>query len=199
MLKKKHSEIFRAHPPALAWSLLELQGSTSSGTWKAPGLGACQAVFHTFFLTPLCLCSVLLFLKNVFQEVPPVWLKGSVLANGGSLLKLTGTGCAWHGAALASPYIGCPAAPVPQHLGTGIQYSLCLSTPQLFSSYSPSHASSLNSWDNGGNVYHHDIILVPHSIAGFCYKLRKFLYAAPITICISSFIEEELVISGRWL
>lgn len=130
ILEEKCSGIFRARPPALSWTW-----STSSPL-RIPisNLAFCKLLFHTFLLPPLCPCGILPFLKNVFPEVLPLWLRISALVGSGSLLD-----CAWHGAAPACPHRSCPAAPLASTWAwtpTTMPVSLAL----LCSSCSPSPA-----------------------------------------------------------
>lgn len=156
ILEEKCSGIFRARPPVPAWSLLGPQGSTSSGTWStsspphipSSNLAFCKLLFHTFLLPPLCPCGILPFLKNVFPEVPPLWLRISALADSGFLLD-----CAWHGAAPAVLTEAALLLPSPAP-GDGHP----LQPPSVwpcFALSAPLPLHSLITWGKGGNIHHH--------------------------------------------
>lgn len=88
-----------------------LQRSLCSGTWStscppASLTSLSQGCFSHIFTHSSLPCRILPFLKYVFPEVPPWWLRGSAMPCGGA----AGAGRAWHGAALADPHRACPAA-----------------------------------------------------------------------------------------
>lgn len=55
----------------------------TSSTSFFSDLGVHRVASHTFFLT--LLCGVLPFLKHIFIEAPPAWLRGSAVGTVGSL------------------------------------------------------------------------------------------------------------------
>ena len=96
-----------------------------SGVWSifpSPSFSNLQGCFSHVFLTPLtaALQHFLPFLKSIFTETPPAWLKGSAVSCGGSVLELAGKVCVWHWAAAPGVFSQRPPCSTPcyQNLAT---------------------------------------------------------------------------------
>lgn len=190
MLAEKYSWICWAHPSAPAWSLLGLQGSTSSGTWStsvlpATSLGVCQAIYHILFPSlPSALVAFCRFSKMLSQKCH---LRGWRV----QLWPVAGLFWSWGCPAQGSLGLSSqrpPCSTSHQHLAIDTQYSPwisvlhpCFPFPAPLPLHLPSSVSTA--------------MVVPHSVIAFCYNFSKSWCASSLITCITSFIEEDLVIS----
>lgn len=78
----------------------------------------CFLCLFLFPALPPSMQSLLPNFRSVFPEAPPAWLMSADASCGGAL-EPAGTGCVQHGAGPASPYGGCPAAPLLPAPGNG--------------------------------------------------------------------------------